>query len=413
MPTDLARDTAEWQKISSEVCPPGSKLTREEMQHIGLLLNTELNQARIRLRTTTSAAEYAGLWEDPSLSGSLERVVQKKLTNGGGGLGLTLPVTGLPALSKKIAEQYAESDYWMLADKERGFLEKLDILRYNLLVTRVKRDLTSSRLKVLRDEQQKLTRLHELGEIDFASFQVATQRLNDTVKSLQELENEFLNLNHDLIAMLGLHPASCEISPAGSLPSGVPAHVSACSPTALLYHPAIMSMQAAYGASETELQKEVRKQYPELGISPSYANDDSNDKLMLGLSVSIPLWNRNREAIARSTGNRELKQAELIATWRQMVQQSSALEHQQSLLRRHCSSEYKRLSELREATKQQEKLFEIGETNMLQLSEARHVAYERHLAYLECLFKLLENQTHIHYLSPYGIMLKGLNSASH
>ena len=66
-PVDMARDTAEWAQVSAALCK-GGHLNREQMIKIGLLLNRELNQARLKVAKSTSVAEFAGLWEDPSVS---------------------------------------------------------------------------------------------------------------------------------------------------------------------------------------------------------------------------------------------------------------------------------------------------------------------------------------------------------
>lgn len=399
-PTDLAHDTAQWLQVSSQLCPANRHLSRADMLRIGLMLNTDLNKARLTYAKSTSVAKFAGLWDDPSLSVEVERVFKENFTNKAISPGLTLPVTGLPALAKKIAEQYKEADYWDMRDKERSYLTQLECLRHSIMVTHSKLALTRKRLSVMEEEQNKISRLHELGEVDFGAFQVATQRLNDTRKDLMELEAEHLSQRQELIAMLGLHPALGDIELAGSLPGGVPSAVAVPGADVLLASPSVKSLQAGYGASETELRAEIRKQYPELGISPLYGSEEGNSKVSLGVEISLPLWNRNREAIAAAGGNRAVKQAELIAEWRRLLQQAGALGAQQTLLRKHCATEHSRLATMEAAAAQQEKLFGLGETTILEVAESRHVAYERRLAYLDCLGKLLETQCKLQYLNP-------------
>ncbi|MBE6418679.1 MAG: TolC family protein [Akkermansiaceae bacterium] len=398
-PIDLSLETEEWAQISTMLCQ-GTHLSREKMLDIGLLLNRDLNQARLKVAKSTSVAEFAGLWEDPTISFELERVFGENITNNAISPGLTLPVTGLPALSAKIAEQYQESDYWEMRAAERRYMMELECLRHRIMVTHTKLDVMKKRLAVMQDEQEKITRLYELGEVDFGAFQVATQRLNDTRRELMELETEHLRQRNELIEKLGLHPAVGDIELGGHLPHGVPGTVSAPTPDLLLNTPSLLAMQAAYGASETELRAEIRKQYPELGISPLYARDGGNDKVSLGFSFSLPIWNRNREAIARATGDRALKQAELITEWCKLVQQATLLDNEQHLLHHHCTTEFTRLKELENAANHQEALFKLGETSILELAESRHVAYERHITYLDCLSELLEARCKLQYLNP-------------
>lgn len=399
-PTDLARDTEEWKQVSTSMCSTHQHLNREQMLRIGLLLNRELNQARLQLAKSTAVAEFAGLWEDPSVSVELERVFGENITNNAISPELALPVTGLPALAEKIAEQYKEADYWQMRATERSYMTELECLRHRIMVTHAKLHVMEQRLAVMQEEQQKIDRLHELGEIDFGAFQVATQRLNDTRREQMELENEHLEQRHELITMLGLHPAVGAIELGGHLPSGVPGTVAQPTAESLLQYPSLKAQQAAYGAAETELRAEIRKQYPQLNIAPLYAHDDGHDKVSVGVSLPLPIWNRNREAIARAEGDRTLKQAELITEWRKLVQQADLLNAEQKLLRHHCAVEYGRLDELEAAAERQKKLFELGETSIQELAESRHVAYERRLAYLDCLSKLLVSRCKLQYLNP-------------
>ena len=398
-PVDLAHDTAEWAAISSAVCK-GNRLSKEQMLQTGLLLNRELNQARLKAAKSTSVAEFSGLWADPTVSFEIERVFGENITNSALAPGLTLPVTGLPALAKKIAEQYKEADYWRMKVAEQNYMTELECLRHRIMVTHEKLRVIQARLSVASAEHKQIARLHQLGEIDFGAFQVAAQRLNDTEEAEKELDIEHTRLRHELIEKLGLHPIVGVIELSGALPESVPGKVSVPTADALLKSPSLMVLQAEYGASENELRAEIRKQYPELGISPGYARDDGNDEFSIGVSIPLSIWNRNREAIARADGDRAIKQAELISEWRNLLQQSAFINAEQIILRQHCADEYEELSALDAAAAKQMQLFELGETKIQELAEARHVAFERRLQYLDCLENLLITRCKLQYLNP-------------
>ncbi len=400
-PVDLSADGPFWLQMSNELCAGKKSLSVTELRRIGLLMNPELLKARLTHAKSKGKEEYAGLWEDPGMGMELERVFAENITNHSFAPSLVLPVTGLPALRKKIAEQYTEADYWSLRAQEREFMAGLDTHCYRQMAAEGKLRLMRKRLAALKDEQQRMTRLLELGEVAFADYQTSTERLNETIKELQEQERELLGLQQELVGKLGLHPSATGLKPSGRLPHGVPAAVAEPTAEQMLDAPAIKAQLATYGATEDELRAEIRRQYPELGISGLYGVEDGNDKMSLGVEISLPLWNRNREAIAASTGERDLKHAETVQAWRAMQQEADALSAQQKLLLTHCRSEYSRLIELEAATEQQEKLFAMGESKLLELAEARHLAYERKLEYLNCLVNLLETQTKLQYLNPF------------
>ncbi len=398
-PIDLARNTEQWRQLSASLCPGGKALSRSQVQRIGLMLNPELNEARLTHARSTAVAECAGLWEDPSVSADVTRVFQESVTNRGVGLSLALPLTGLPGIAKKVAEQYKEADYWTVREKERAYLEQLDTLHAAILLTHAKHGLMKKRLVQLRDERDRIARLHELGEASFSEYQVTNQRLNDTIKEEQELANEHLAKHLELTNLMGLHPDCRHVEVEESLSRGIPSALAAPTPAELLENPGLRAKLAGYGGSEQELRAEIRRQYPQLSLGPVYSYEAGNDKLGMGLSFNLPLWNRNREAIARATGDRALRQAETITAWRNLMQQASSLADRQKLALRHCRTERERLDTLTEAARRQEQLFELGETKLPELAETRHEVYQRQISYLDCLGTLMELQVKLRYLA--------------
>jgi len=400
-PISLDRDGTEWHAVSTRLCPPNSSLSQGSMRSIGLLLNPELNKVRLSYAADTEASQFAGLWEDPSLSVEGVRVLKENFNNNSIGPSLSIPVTGLPALAKQVAEKYNEADYWNVRALERSFLSDLDVLRYNILLIHTKLKLIRGRLNQVKEEKASIDRLYKLGEVELSDYQASCQRYNDTMKESQELENAHLTKRHELIAQLGLHPAVGAIELSGALPTGVPSLVRPPSVEQLLESPQLHSKLAAHGASETELRAEIRRQYPELTLGPSLTREEGNEKIGIGLELSLPIWNRNRLAIAKAFGARDLKHHDAIALWRKLQQDVSALNARQKLAAEHCRTEHERLLSLQETGKQQEELYKLGETSLPALADARNEIFQRRMSYLDCLGTLLEIQTKLQYLNPY------------
>jgi outer membrane protein TolC len=74
---------------------------------------------------------------------------------------------------------------------------------------------------------------------------------------------------------------------------------------ALLNRTDLLGALADYGASQSALQLEVRKQYPDLTLGPGYQLDQTDSKWILGLGISLPSFNRNRGPIAEAAARRE------------------------------------------------------------------------------------------------------------
>jgi outer membrane protein TolC len=77
---------------------------------------------------------------------------------------------------------------------------------------------------------------------------------------------------------------------------------------------------AQYAAAEADLQLEISKQYPDVQIGPGYTYEEKNNFFTLGLSTTLPVFNRNQGPIAEAEARRREaaaafleKQAQIIA----------------------------------------------------------------------------------------------------
>ena len=73
---------------------------------------------------------------------------------------------------------------------------------------------------------------------------------------------------------------------------------------ALLNRADILGGLAQYAASQSALQLEIAKQYPDIHLNPGYEFDQGDNKWSLGLSVTLPVLNQNQGAIAEALARR-------------------------------------------------------------------------------------------------------------
>jgi outer membrane protein, heavy metal efflux system len=85
------------------------------------------------------------------------------------------------------------------------------------------------------------------------------------------------------------------------LPADVPAAEARYQ--ALVNRADILGALAEYGASQSSLQLEIARQYPDLHLGPGYEYDQGDNKWSLGLAVTLPA-KRNRGAIAVAQARR-------------------------------------------------------------------------------------------------------------
>lgn len=75
----------------------------------------------------------------------------------------------------------------------------------------------------------------------------------------------------------------------------------------------LLSALAAYGASQSALQIEIARQYPDLLIGPGYQLDQGEGKWALSLGFTLPLFNRNQGPIAAAEARREGAAAQFMS----------------------------------------------------------------------------------------------------
>lgn len=404
-PIDLNTEEAAW-KQKARVSAHTS-VTQTQARQIGLVMNLDLNKARLKLSNSNQTAKQAGWWNDPSFSWDIEQVLQENTLNMAGSLGFTIPVTGLPALEKQVAEQYKEADFWSLRQAELEFLTSLDQAWNKLSVTKRRKALIQERLRTMEQENGMIQKLISAGEVDFPSRQVASQRMNDAIRELQTTTETELEQQMELVKLLGLHPSAAQqLNFRTEQGFNIPAPVSAPSPAHLITSPKVKAGMAAYAATETLLKTEIRKQYPEIELGPAFTRDDGDKEVGGEIGFNIPLWNRNRKAIAESRGARDASRQDTIQLWRTELFNARQLDATQQLARRHCQEEQTRANAFSSSVQTMEKLHRIGETSLLELAENRHQLYESRLAFLESLDKLLNIQAQLRYLTHANLQSK-------
>ncbi len=81
---------------------------------------------------------------------------------------------------------------------------------------------------------------------------------------------------------------------------------------ALLKRPDILGALCDYDSAEAALELEVAKQYPDIHLNPGYQWDQGANRWQLGLSVEIPVLNRNQGPIAEAAARRTEARARLV-----------------------------------------------------------------------------------------------------
>lgn len=129
----------------------------------------------------------------------------------------------------------------------------------------------------------------------------------------------------------------------------------------------ILEALASYAASQSKLQLEIAKQYPDVHISPGYQYDQGQNKWGIGITVVLPALNRNQGPIAEAEAARSGEAARFEALQGRIIVDTgrAAAEYRSSLDRFQAAD---RLAlEKGKAVSSLKAMFDAGEADRLAL----------------------------------------------
>jgi outer membrane protein, heavy metal efflux system len=142
-----------------------------------------------------------------------------------------------------------------------------------------------------------------------------------------------------------------------------------------------------YAASQSALQLEIAKQYPDLHLNPGYQYDQGENKWQLGFSVELPVLYRNQGGIAEAKAKRDEAAARFVALQAKVIS-----EIDRALLNRAAAIEQVRqLDDIARAQQQQAEQIEAslnaGAADALEVANLRLEFATTGLARLDALAK--------------------------
>ena len=154
---------------------------------------------------------------------------------------------------------------------------------------------------------------------------------------------------------------------------------------ALLGRADILAALAEYAASQSALQLEIAKQYPDLHFNPGYQYDQGENKWSLGLSVELPVLYRNQGGIAEAKARRDEAAARFNALQAKVISEiDRALIHRTAALEQLNQVEDLAAAQ-REQLQQTEAALRAGAADQVELAAARVEFAALELARLDAL----------------------------
>ncbi|MEM7624801.1 MAG: TolC family protein [Planctomycetota bacterium] len=382
-----------WQLVSEAVGPSGTPdfdagIGLESATAIALFGNPDLRRARLKAGVWEASAEFAGVWPDPELGFDLLNNLDADEDPWlyGVSLGFTIPLSGRLEVAERQADAHTIEGWRRVAEQEWELIRRVQQVWIKWAVTQHRADALAAYLEEVEPLADLAQALAEAGEL--APTEARLLRIEVMQRQLEQIQSQ-----HDaeqqrraLLAEMGLRPDTAITLPA-TLPEPIDVLLYADAEglmQQMTQHPRVRSAAARYTLAELNLEREVRKQYPDLKIGPAFEEEDGQSRIGLGLGLPIPLWNANRGGIAEAEAARDVAQAEVEAAYQHAVAEVADSRARWRAAVEMANATRNELQPLVEAQVVEVRaLMEIGEVDVLLLYEALSAVVQTRLQVIE------------------------------
>ena len=350
-PIDWAREAA-----ALDASPRQIELSVDDVRVRTVAFSPALNALRQAHAASEAKAAASGWWEDPALNADFLRIL-KEPENPlvyGGSLTFTIPLSGIPALERRAAEAYSEADRWALVAAERdtageAAVEAVTARETAAFAATLERTLGGTNYVTAIDVAR---RLADVGELPRADYEQLVADSREWRRTAFELGHERATAEAALREKMMLAP-TCEITWT-DVGAETQMPTNAYSALDFTNAPSVRAAATRLAGGELELDREIRRQYPELSLGPAYTREDGYNRIGVTGSLTLPLWNRNRVGIATATGARDAARLAAVTAWQAAVRRWNDLKLEQERL-------HGRGIESPADVADAERLYEIGE----------------------------------------------------
>ncbi len=319
---ELAREAARFvhPRLAPITLDLSKPLTGEELGVIAVLVSPELKALRRQEQVAQAQVFAAGLLPDPVLSGGLDSpigappVVSGLVNAYNVGLNLAIAALATRPADLRIARADAERvrydvawQEWLVANQARLLARRIGLLERQVGVAERSARIAGHLLDLTRQNLER-------GDATIEQFGLREVAYLDARDRALALAGQVERARQDLNRVLGLPP--------GETVALADVNVSLTPPTdaAALFSQArrerldLAALGAGYASQEARVYRTVLGQYPSFGLGVSRARDTGAIVTQgFHVSLDIPLFNRNRGAIAVAEATRDQLYQEYIA----------------------------------------------------------------------------------------------------
>ncbi|HKV47402.1 MAG TPA: TolC family protein [Candidatus Acidoferrales bacterium] len=303
---------------------PPSSWNLQTLSLAALYFNPTLDSARARVEEADAAIVTAGGRPNPTFDIS-PGVPSPYLFS----LDLLFPIETAGKRGHRIQSasslmQAAQLDLadsaWKVRSGVRTALLDYFLASRSVDLLRAEQDLRTTQVRLL---QERLTS-GEIPRVDLDTAQIAAAQ---TQLAATTAQNQITEARVAIAAAIGLPASAMSTVNFGwddmdSPPDAASISAQQIERDAVLNRMDVRRALAQYTAAEANLQLEIAKQYPDVQIGPGYSYEEQHNYFTTGLSVTLPIFNRNQGPIAEAEAKRKEAAASVREAQAQVIAQS-------------------------------------------------------------------------------------------
>ncbi|MDE2201604.1 MAG: TolC family protein [Burkholderiaceae bacterium] len=387
---------------AAEAWPP-SRWDPQSLTLAAFYFNPDLEAARAKFATAEAATTTAAQRPNPTLQLPLQRTLNPKDGDSPWTLGIALdiPIETGGKRDHRIREatHLSSAARFQVANAAWGVRSQLRTQLLNLWFAGERTQLLGQQLELDKRTVDMLERRLLVG--DASPWEVNQQRL-----AVMQAQTDLLSAQRDAAAarvqvatVLGLRAGALDnveldltefARPFPALPADT------LRSQALLNRADVQAGLAQYEASQSALQLEVAKQYPDIHLGPGYTFDQGARKLGFDFGgLVLPIFNRNEGPIAEARARRLEAQAHL-----QQLQSQAFGETDGAIAAYRVTGDIVKQGEAQLAAQSRQlvatqRAFDIGQSDRLTLTLAQKAELAAKLALKDATFQMQQAVGHL------------------
>lgn len=337
---------------------PGDGLDMDETVILAVLNNSVLKAARLERGIKAAQLMEAGLLPDPQLTGGFDDNTGGPDPLNGYSLGLDTDLRAL--LTRGAARDAARAgarqvdldilwQEWQVAEMARQlFVQNREQSRLQSIY----RDARALYQQRYRQDRAALDR----GDITLDQTAGDLTSLVDAGTRLRDLQRQQNQTRHDLAALLGLRPdARPRFTGGAGIKPLSREQVDGAVAALPQRRPDLLALQAGYASQEASVREEILKQFPSINVGVTRARDTAGVRTIgFGVSIGLPLFNRNRGQVAIARATRAQLRQDYQARLDAAAGTADRVYRESLLLQRQLRQVRSRLPELQEVSRRAE-----------------------------------------------------------